>query len=142
LKKQFQAADRVRDRYTMAEIPKDKPITEKQLGPELTVDQKNLLQNSVLIGIPATPAMILGGNLRAGDRVDITLVQEATEKQPNPKLILFTNTFVFDIKPNSANTSAASQSSEWVVVLAIPANRQEEFTRSISGRKVILSRKL
>lgn len=133
--------DKLRDRYTIAEVPKDKPITKKQLGPELTVDQKNLLRNAVLIGIPATPAMILGGNLQAGDRVDIAIVQEATEKQPNPKSIQFDNTFVFDIKSGSSTTATASPAPEMVVVLAIPAQRQAEFARSIAGKKVILSRK-
>jgi len=133
--------DKLRDRYTIAEVPKDKPISKKQLGPELTADQKKLLQNTVLIGIPATPAMFLGGNLQAGDRVNVMVVQEATKKQPNPQSILFSNTFVFDVKSNSKNSSATNQSLEWVVILAIPANHQEDFTRSISDRKVILSRK-
>jgi len=135
-------ADKIRDRYTVVAISKDKPITKKQLGPELTLAQKNLLQNTVLIGIPATSAMILGGNLQPGDSVDIMLVQEASEKEPNPKSILFENTFVVDIKSNLTNSSGINQTPEWVVVLAIPANRQEEFSRSISNRKVILSHKL
>lgn len=134
--------DKIRDRYTVATVPKDKPINKNQLGPELTPDQKKLLQNTVLIGIPSTPAMILGGNLQAGDLVDIAIVQEATEKQPNPKSVQFDNTFVFDIKPSSPTTAAASPSPELVVVLAIPAQRQAEFSRSIVRKKVILARKL
>ena len=134
--------DKIRDRYTIATIPKDKPINKTQLGPELTPAQKKLLQNTVLMGIPATPAMILGGNLQEGDLVDIAIAQEATEKQPNPKLIQFDTIFVFDIKPSSPTTATASSAPELVVVLAIPAQRQAEFARSIAGKKVMLSRKL
>ena len=84
--------------------------------------------------------MILGGNLQAGDLVDITIVQEATEKQPNPKSVQFDNTFIFDIK--SISPAPASSSPEIVVVLAIPSQRQAEFFRSIAGKKVIISRNL
>jgi len=129
------------DRYTVSTITKDKPITKKQLSPELTLEQKKLLQNTVLIGILATPDMILGGNLQAGDQVNILIVLEATEKQPNPPSIQFDNTFIFDIRSNETNSTVITKSSESVVVLAIPADRRAEFSRSISGRKVMLSRK-
>ncbi|KAI9130024.1 SAF domain-containing protein [Acaryochloris sp. CCMEE 5410] len=133
--------DKIRDRYTITTLPEDKPIRKNQLGPELTSDRKKLLQNSVLIGIKTTPAMILGGNLQAGNLVDIAIAQEATEKQLNPKLIQFDNTFVFDIKSSSLTTTTASSAPERVVVLAIPAQRQAEFARSIAGKKLLLFRK-
>lgn len=85
--------------------------------------------------------MILGGNLQAGNLVDIAIAQEATEKQLNPKLIQFDNTFVFDIKSSSLTTTTASSAPERVVVLAIPAQRQAEFARSIAGKKLLLFRK-
>ena len=133
------------DRYTVVEISKDRPINRKQLGPELTATQKNLLQNTVLIGIPATSAMVLGGNIQAGDSVDTEFVQNATDKQPSPKTTQFKDVFVFDIKPNLANasvtTSVVNQPSEWVVVLAVPTDLQEDFSRSIGSGKAFLFRK-
>lgn len=58
-----------------------KPLTEKLLSSKI---DPNRLVDTVAVGIPATPAMILGGNLLAGDTVEMTLVPTTTKAESLP----------------------------------------------------------
>lgn len=123
-------------RYTLTNIPREKPLTKKQ------VTASNQLANTVAVGIPATPAMTFGGNLQAGDIVDITLVpaknkvnlQENSSTSP----ILFSKIVVLGVKPDTqANTLTAS-----VIVIALPKNSQSDFATYMPGATLVVSRKL
>ncbi len=129
-------------RYTLTAIPKEKPLSQTQLSPKLDPPQAKLLADTVAIGISATPALVLGGNLQAGDVVDITLVSEATKELSSPKFLKFDNILVLDIKPVSSNKTSQLLPSEFVVVIAIPRQRQQEFANNSAGRKLLLSRRL
>lgn len=129
-------------RYTLTTIPREKPLSQKQLSSKLEPQRAKLLADTVAIGIPATPALVLGGNLQAGDVVDITLISEATKELPSPKSLKFDNILVLDIKTVSSNKSSQNTPSEFVVVIAMPRQRQQEFAINSAGRELLLSRKL
>lgn len=129
-------------RYTLTAIPREKALSQKQLSPKLDPQKVKLLADTVAIGIPATPALILGGNLQAGDVVDITLISEATEELPSPKSFKFDNILVLDIKPVSSKESSKNIPSEFVIVIAMPRQRQQEFANNSAGRKLLFSRRL
>ncbi|GJD19201.1 hypothetical protein RIVM261_041570 [Rivularia sp. IAM M-261] len=122
-------------RYTLAKIPKQKPLTEKLLGSKI---DPNRLVNTVAVGIPATPAMILGSNLQASDTVEITLVPTTNKAQSLPPTVVFSNILVLDVK--SVPQAAASSTS--VVVVALPLKRQQEFASKSPGATFLLTRKL
>ncbi|MBG1260607.1 SAF domain-containing protein [Nostoc commune] len=123
------------DRYTLTSIPKQKLLTEKLLSSK--IDQ-NRLVDTVAVGIPATPAMILGGNLQAGDSVEMTLVPTTTKAESLPSPIVFPNILVLDVK----SVSQASALSTSVVVVALPLKRQQEFASKSPGVTFLLTRKL
>jgi Flp pilus assembly protein CpaB len=122
-------------RYTLTKISKQKFLTEKLLSSK--IDPSRLV-DTVAVGIPATPAMILGGNLQAGDTVDMTLVTTTTKTKSLPSPIVFPNTLVLDVK----SVSQASASSTSVVVVALPLKRQQEFASKSFDAVFLLTRKL
>ena len=82
--------------------------------------------------------MILGGNLQAGDTVEMTLVPTTTKAESLPSPVVFPNILVLDVK----SVSQASASSTSVVVVALPLKRQQEFASKSLGATFLLTRKL
>jgi hypothetical protein len=122
-------------RYTLTKIPKQKLLTEKLVSSKI---DSNRLVDTVVVGIPATPAMILGGNLQAGDTVEMTLVPTTTKAESLPSPVVFSNILVLDVK----SVSQASASSTSVVVVALPSKRRQEFASKSPGATFLLTRKL
>ncbi|NET02848.1 MAG: hypothetical protein F6K61_20315 [Sphaerospermopsis sp. SIO1G1] len=126
-------------RYTLTNIPKHKPLTEKQLSPRI---DPSFLAGTVTVGIPATPAMTFNGKLQAGDIVNITLVPAKSKVIPQNSsslsLISFPNIIVLDVKSVlTGNTLATS-----VIIIALPKNRQSEFATHIPDATLLISRDL
>ncbi|MDZ8226729.1 hypothetical protein [Nostoc sp. ChiVER01] len=122
--------------YTLTNISKEKPLTKKQLT------DPNHLADTVAVGIPATPSMTFGGNLEAGDIVDITLVpvksQVNSQKNYLASPILFSRILVLGVKSApQANTSIAS-----VILIALPRKSQSDFATYMPGATLVVSRKL
>lgn len=122
-------------RYTLTKIPEKKPITEKQLNSKIDPTR---LANTIAVGIPATPAMTLGGNLQAGDIVDITFVPPTTKLGSLPSPKVFSNIVVLDVK----QVSQANASHTSVIVIALPSKSQQEFATYTSRATLLISRKL
>jgi len=122
-------------RYTLTNIPEQKPITEKHINSKIDLAR---LTDTTVVGIPATSAMTLNGNLQAGDIIDITLVP-ATNKPgflPSPRI--FSNIGVLDVKQvTPANASFTS-----VIVIALPSKNQPEFATYLPKATVLISRKI
>lgn len=119
--------------YTLVNVPHQQPLSYDQLGPVVDTD---LISGTVAIGIPATPAMLLGGSLKAGDIVDIFFIPSATETQPSPRPTLLENILVLDIKPGreSDKVEDVESSQLFVVIVAVPLDQRTEFAiRSASG---------
>lgn len=133
--KTFKQPQDIVGRYTLTNIPKQKPLTDKQLSSKIDPAR---LTDTIAVGISATPAMTLGGNLQAGDIVDITLVPVTTKTGSSPSPILFPNILVLDVKL----VSQANSSSTSVVIIALPLKRQQEFANKSFGATLLLTRKL
>ncbi|MCC3499429.1 MAG: hypothetical protein JGK03_15355 [Microcoleus sp. PH2017_25_DOB_D_A] len=130
----FRKPQEIIGRYALTQIPKQKPLTEKQLSSKV---DPVLLANTVAVGILATPATTLGGSLQVGDIADIMLVP-ATTKSGFSSPTLFPNILILDVKAASqANSSSAS-----VIVIALPLKRQQEFISKSFGATLLLTRKL
>ncbi|MEW6494540.1 MAG: RcpC/CpaB family pilus assembly protein [Cyanobacteriota bacterium] len=128
-------------RYTLTPVSKQKPLSEGKLGP--IVDTAHI-SNTVAIGIPATPAMVLGGNLEAGDIVDVIVTPAATGSEPQLRSVLLSDILVLDVKSMRDNKSPANQMSDssFVVVVALPVARRQEFATNSVGAKLLITRKL
>jgi len=87
--------------------------------------------------------MVLGGNLQAGDVVDLVLVPPVTEAQPSPSPTLFENILVLDVKPvaEAWTTDGKLHDSPLVVDVALPLNRRLEFATKSRGATFLLTRK-
>ena len=118
-------ASKIQNRYTVTAISEGKPILKKQLGPELNQKRRDALQNVVLVGIPATPDMLLGGSLKAGDIVDLTLTILTSDDSPSRSSTLFPDILVLDIKQDTSSRSSPTPSS--TLVVALPVSRHQEF---------------
>lgn len=129
------------NRYTLTSVPKHKPLSKDKLGPQVESDR---ISNTVAIGIPATPAMVLGGNLEAGDIVDVIIVPAATKSEPQLTSVLLPDILVLDVKSMQENKSPTNQLSDspFVVVVALPVARRQEFATKSVGAKLLITRKL
>lgn len=125
-------------RYTLTDVPEKRPLNEQQLGPLI---ETPLISRTVPIGIPASPAMILGGNLQPGDMVDIMAVPAIIQKEPFAALFMFEDILVLDIKPApTSQTSAGEHSSPFVIVLALPLDRRIEFVSRTANATLQITR--
>lgn len=126
--------------YTLTPLAANKPITVEQVH---TVPDLALISGTVSIGIPATPATVMAGNLQAGDIVDILLVPPTAEASPKPTPSLLENILVLDVKsvPESQQIEEEVASQPYVVIIALPADRRLEFASASSGATLLIMRK-
>lgn len=127
--------------YTLAPLAANKPITVGQLH---TVPDLALISGTVSIGIPATPATAMAGNLQAGSIVDILLVPVNTAMHPKPTPSLFENILVLDVKSVAEGQKIVDEgiaSYPYVVIIALPADRRLEFAGASSGATLFITRK-
>lgn len=129
----FRKPQEITGRYTLTQIPKQKPLTEKQLSSKVNL---TYLANTVAVAIPATPATTLGGSLQAGDIVDITFASPTAKAGSSPSPVVFPNILVLDVKPASQANSPSA------VVIALPSKRQKEFATHSQRATPLFSRKL
>lgn len=132
---------RIVNLYTLTPVLKDKPLSKDKLSPQVDTAR---LSDTVAIGIPATPAMVLGGNLEAGDIVDVIVPPAATKLEPQLPPLVLRNILVLDVKSMQENKFSANQLSDapFVVVVALPVARLQEFATKSVGAKLLISRKL
>jgi hypothetical protein len=100
------------------------------------------ITNTVVIGIPATQAMVLGGNLRASDVVDVIFAPAPSDAQPAPEPTLFENLLVLDVKsvPIEKAADSSQRHEPYVVVVALPVDRRDEFVAHSAAGTMLLTR--
>jgi len=126
--------------YTLQAISAGSVIRQGQIE---AVSNLSWFTGTIAIGIPATPAMVLGGNLRAGDVVDLILVPAKAEAQSPPSPVLFENILVLDVRPLPESQATGSKPSDhqFVVVIALPLDRRLEFATKSPGAALVITRK-
>jgi hypothetical protein len=114
-------------RYTLQPLGKEKPIAEAQLGSAIG-DAQFAGKTAVEIALPV--AAFLNGMPKAGDTVDLafTLATAQGQQPQTSKGSSFQNVFVLNLKTAKSDPStAATPEKPYVLVVALPTERQEEF---------------
>jgi hypothetical protein len=97
-------------------------IANHPISRSVLVEQK-YLTDTIAVGIQATPAMTLGGRLKAGDIADIVLVSdEGATSTTLPSSIVWENILILDVR-----SVTASNDYPFVVVIALPKTLEKEF---------------
>lgn len=125
-------------RYTLKTLAKGEMIHQgeiKELGDE------GLLKETTAVAVAATPAMTLGGSLKAGDIVNLTIVPQASESQ-HPAALTLENILVLDVKPLPGPATGSPAANQFLMILALPTNLQQEFATSSANATILVTRQL
>src|SRR6266699_4105593 len=109
--------------YTLALILPDHPISENQIGPKPDL---TLISNTLAVAIPANSAMLLGGNLNAGDVVSLAAIPFSGTN--SPPAMIFNKVLVLDVKLTG---------NQPIIILAIPINRWSEYLAQIRNATIL-----
>lgn len=123
--------DELTGRCPLQPLPANQPISRSMLV------EKKYLTDTVAVGIQATPAITLGGRLKAGDIVDITLVPDggaASSTSGTP--IVWENILILDVRSVTALDNYSP-----VIIIALSKTQKMEFaTASPQARWIIASK--
>lgn len=114
-------------RYTLQAVSAGQPIRRDHV---VAIPDPALITNTLAVGLPADAATILGGVLRPGDVVAVAAVPTSTPAAPAR---IFDAVLVLDVKRTE---------DEVTVVLAIPADRWEEYLGRTQGARIVLARQV
>ena len=136
--------------YTLQAVAKDSAISREKVK---ALPSPALLANTTAIGLPATEAMVLGGNLRSGDVVDITAISAVNGApsslkpdgtQPAKSMRTFEKLLVLDVKPTTSTSPAAVNvppTHPFVIVIALPTTSQSDFLAHSAGADFLVTRR-
>lgn len=126
------------NRYTLEPVTAGNTIRRTQLK---ALPRSGLLDDTVSVGIPATPSMVLGGSLKAGDVVDITV--GVAGPQPSPAPGTFENLLVLDVKPVAVMPTTLGQTPQptFVIVIALPSSLRNDFAAGQPGAPLLIWRR-
>jgi hypothetical protein len=99
----------------------------------LVTDSRNL-EHTVSVGISATPAAVMGGDLQVGDVIDVIFVPAATAANKVPEPVVFDNVRVLNVKPITGSPN-------YIVSIALPANRRIKFASLSFGSDLLIARR-
>ena len=127
-------------KYTLVPLPAGKEILDTQVH---SVPDPALISNTVAVGIPATPAQVMGGTLEAGETIDILLVSPASETSRGPTPSVFEEILVLDVRavPESQSAKNGAVSQPFVLVIALPVDQRLDFANASSGAALLVARK-
>jgi Flp pilus assembly protein CpaB len=108
-------------RYTREPLTADKTVLAKNLVP---ASDPGLKVNTSVVSIPATGAMTFANRLTSGDVV--TLWNVPVNRSSTPELML-DQVLVLDVLPASATQTTTGEQLPYVVILAVPIDRQAEI---------------
>jgi flagella basal body P-ring formation protein FlgA len=115
--------DAVRQRDELTGRCPLQPLTPNQPISRSILVEAKYLTDTIAVGIQATPAMTLGGRLKAGDIADILLVSdEGATSTTLPTSIVWENILILDVR-----SVTALNDYPFVVVIALPKTLEKEF---------------
>lgn len=123
--------------YTLIPLEKQKPLKQQQIGPKINIAH---LKDKSIIGIPGNLELTLGGNLQAGDFIDIQLLPMKQQANLISSVITFSDILVLDVKTNIVTDK--SSKSMFVIVIALPLKYQQKYFTYISNSTLLISKKL
>jgi len=117
------------DRYLLLDVDKGGEIKDDMLAVR---DAKSVLNDAVIVSIPATVTSSLGGQLRAGELVDLIAVPLV-----NPTGKLFEKLVVLSsTKPNKDTGPPTT------IMLAVPSGKTKDFAEATASAQLIVSRRI
>ena len=141
------------DQYTLEAVSKNGIIQQDKIK---KVTAPASLNNMFAVPLPATPAMVLGGSLKAGDVVDVTVVPNTpTRSTPSPSpaptepqtrvvpmWITFRDILVLDVKSTAATSQTASEATHpFVLIIALPAQFRDDLVQHIGSANIHVTRR-
>ena len=135
----------IQNRFARMPLPAGKLVTLSQL------QSADAAADTAAAAVPATDALLLGGTLRPGDRVDLLLTTPASPAAAGApavplKQIAFADILVLDVRRGGesiaspgAESSAAPKTGAAVLVLALPIGRRSEFAALIPRASLLLT---
>lgn len=118
--------EELNDRYLLVGVEKDGEVTRGMVAPH---EVKQWLADAVAVAIPASTSNSLGGQLRAGDVVDLMTVPKGAAQVKT-----FESLMVLSIAPSTKEAN--------VITLAIPRARQDEFALAVTDAELMLTRRI
>lgn len=129
--------DAVRQRDELIGYCPLQPLIANQPISRSVLVEQGYLTDTIAVGIQATPAMTLGGRLKAGDIADILLVSdEGATSTTLPTSIVWENILILDVR-----SVTASNNYPFVVVIALPKRFEMEFATASSQTKWLIASK-
>jgi hypothetical protein len=131
---------KVLDHYTSEPLNKGDHVSASQLREPANVTD---FKEAAVVGIPATPAMTLGGVLRAGDVIDIKVFGQAGGGEPNTSAPELRGVTVLDVKSVAKENPAAGDPPvyPYVIVVAVPKTLDVSLLQGGTGATLFISRK-
>jgi Flp pilus assembly protein CpaB len=125
------------DLIPLRALPAQQPIRRP-----LLVESKRF-EHTIALGVQATLASALGGNLQPGDLVDIILLPQGTQARHQLEFTLFDDILIIDIQPAYKNDPMQDRAIEEisVLILAIPLDKRMEFIHAYMSGTMLLSRR-
>ena len=128
------AKDPFRGRYLLTKVIAGTEIKLDMLAP---TEAKALLDNSVMVTIPATATSSLGGQLRVGDMIDLLLVpNQPAAHQPEP----FKGLLVLNIPIQKADDK--NPTGVGGITLALGTDERDKFAAALPGATIVITRKV
>jgi Flp pilus assembly protein CpaB len=117
-------------RYVLVNLKKGAEVKDEMVAPPSATP---LLSDAVAISIPVTATTFPGGQLRAGDLVDLVAVRskESTEVKK------FESLMVLSILQANKDTNLPN-----AIALAIPSAQRDAFASAVVGAELLLTRRI
>lgn len=122
--KPVSASDALDLRYTRQPLAVGQVIQESQLLPAAS---RELVSDTALVSLPATPAMAFNGRLAAGTIVTVWTVTNTGQAQP-----LLNEALVLDVQKVEGQSESEENAFPYVVVLAVPRPKQAELLTAMA----------
>ncbi|HEU5376616.1 MAG TPA: SAF domain-containing protein [Ktedonobacteraceae bacterium] len=112
--------------YTLTTLSSGQPINPRQIGPR---PDRSLIKDTLATAIAANNAMLLGGNLHAGDVVSLAAFPISNSR--STPLTIFDRVLVLDVK---------SSGNQAVIILAIPSRCWLNYLAKTHHTTIVLAR--
>jgi Flp pilus assembly protein CpaB len=122
--------DGLTGRYLLVEVKKGGEVKDEIVAPESAT---KLLSDAVAVSIPTTATTFVGGQLRAGDIVDLIAVR----CQGSPAGKKFESLLVLNIVQANKDTGLPN-----AINLAISSAQRDDFASAVAGGNVLVTRKI
>ena len=114
-------------RYLLVDVKKGGEVREEMVA---AGDATSVLNDAVLFSIPASATTSLGGQLRAGELVNLVAVPTTGPAKPFENLVVL------------SSTQPTKDGPPTTIMLAVPNGKRDEFAAAITSAQLLVSRKI